>query len=206
VRHKGVHVILDALKIARLSQVRLDVHGPLGDPAYAAQLRAAAAEMPGLTLNLLGAYEPSQLPALLHDADCLIAPSQWPETFLLVSREALAHGVPVIVSRLGALPDAVADGVNGLSFDHDDPEQLAGHLRRLFEDDELVRRLRDGARRSRVRSVEEHVDEIFATYGEAIRDLAGGIGGERRADLEELGFLHASLHEMETGAARCASC
>jgi glycosyltransferase involved in cell wall biosynthesis len=171
------------------------VLGP-GDPHYARDLRERGATIPGLALHFHGAYEPAELAGLLGDVDCVIAPSQWPETFLLVTREAMAHGVPIIVTRLGALPDAVADGVNGLTFDHDRPDQLAAQLKRLAEDAELLRRLRRGAAETPVLTMAEHAGVIRALYRQAMEDLAGRLDaprGNEDDDDGELAFMHSAL-------------
>ena len=54
-----------------------------------------------------------------RDVDAVIIPSLVWETYSIVAREAMACGVPVIASRIGALPEAVRDGENGLLFDAD---------------------------------------------------------------------------------------
>ncbi|MEW5847172.1 MAG: glycosyltransferase family 4 protein [Myxococcota bacterium] len=45
--------------------------------------------------------------------DFLVAPSVFPETFGLSVLEAMAFGLPVIASRIGALPELVVDGETG---------------------------------------------------------------------------------------------
>ena len=197
VPHKGIHVILDAVELAGLPAVRLDVLGP-GDPHYAKDLRERGSTIPGLTLDFRGAYEPAELAGLLADVDCVIAPSQWPETFLLVTREAMAHGVPIIVTRLGALPDAVSEGVNGLTFDHDRPDQLAAQLKRLAEDADLLRRLRRGAAETPVHTMAEHVCVIRTIYRQAMEDLAGRHDAARGGD-DELAFMHSALLGVGAG-------
>jgi len=202
--HKGIHTIIDAVRIAQLPAVDLAVFGPLGDPNYARQLRALAAAVPGLRLRLYGAYEPEDLSVLLRDVDCVLAPSQWPETFLLVSREAMVRGIPVVVTRLGALPDAVVEGENGFCVAHDRPEELAGILRRLDGEEDLLRQLRDGARRTRVLTVSEHVSQVRSVYLEAMTDFARG-GAARPGDVAEVSFLYGALVDLGfRGGGKCA--
>ncbi|MDX1579739.1 MAG: glycosyltransferase, partial [Gemmatimonadota bacterium] len=164
VPHKGHRVLVDAIARAGLDGVELLVAGPLGDPAYARELRARADAVPGLRLRLVGPYEPCDLSALLAGVDVLVAPSLWPETFCLVVREALARGVPAITTRLGALPDGVEDGVDGFLYEHDAPAELGTLLRRLAREAGLLARLREGASRSRVTTLDEHVREVRTVY------------------------------------------
>jgi glycosyltransferase involved in cell wall biosynthesis len=173
--HKGVHVLLEAARLAVADgtelPIHINLHGP-SDPRYAAQIRAQAEGTPGLDVTLHGTYEPARVPDLLRDTDCVVAPSQWPEIFLLVTREAMACGVPVAVTRLGALPEAVKEGENGFFFDHDHPEQLAQILRRLSADEALLRHLRRGARAAKPLSVGDHARIVRGIYKEALRGLA----------------------------------
>ncbi|HEY8944730.1 MAG TPA: glycosyltransferase [Polyangiaceae bacterium] len=65
----------------------------------------------------------------LANAECLVVPSQVPETSSLATMEALACGTPVIVYDRGALPSLVEPGVTG--FIVRDEEELAAALRRV---------------------------------------------------------------------------
>ena len=187
--HKGIHVILQALRLADLGPVELRLLGKVADYGYAGELRRLAALVPGLELRLYGAYGPSELSDLLHDVDGVVAPSLWPETFSITARETLAGGIPILVSRLGALPEAVAEGVNGFTFDPERPGQLAALLERLARDVDLLPRLREGARASRVLSAAEHAGLVRAVYAEAIEERVSNATA-RRGDSEELAFLH----------------
>ncbi|WBB51949.1 glycosyltransferase family 4 protein [Verrucosispora sp. WMMD573] len=48
--------------------------------------------------------------ALYAETDLLLAPSLWQESFGMVAREAVIHGVPVVATRVGGLPQAVGAG------------------------------------------------------------------------------------------------
>ena len=61
--------------------------------------------------------------------------------------EAMAHGLPVLSTRLGGIVEAIVDGESGLLTDQDDASGLAEHLGRLLEDPELRRRIGQGGRR-----------------------------------------------------------
>ncbi len=165
--HKGVRLLLQALELAQLPRVQLDVNGPTHDqPDYVESLRQFGAGIPGLDLRINGPFDNEQLPELLQDADCLVVPSLVPETFALVSREALWQGVPILVSRIGALPEAILAGVNGLAFDPTQPFELAEHLCALWEKPALLDRLRRGAEQSRVATTTEHAATMHALYAE----------------------------------------
>lgn len=59
---------------------------------------------------------------------------------------ALAHGVPVIASRVGGLPEIVIDGVTGILVDND-PAEIAAAVARLAGDRDLAARLGAAGRR-----------------------------------------------------------
>lgn len=64
-------------------------------------------------------------------SDVVVVPSIEPEPFGLVAAEAMAAGLPVIASRVGALPEIVEDGVNGLLVSPNDPGSLLAAMKRL---------------------------------------------------------------------------
>jgi N-acetyl-alpha-D-glucosaminyl L-malate synthase BshA len=84
--------------------------------------------------------------ALLSVADLLLLPSSQ-ESFGLVALEAMACSVPVIASRVGGLPEVVADGVSGFLLPPDDVEGMAARAIEVLQDDALHARLAEGARR-----------------------------------------------------------
>ena len=147
VPHKGLHVVIEAARMAGLRNAEYTLLGPVTEP-YAGELRKLAAGVPGLTLRMYGGFEQAELSQLLGDADALVVPSLVWETFSRVAREAFACGVPVLASRLGALPEAVREGENGHLFDPQRPAELAAILRSLADDPDRLANLRQGIRRT----------------------------------------------------------
>jgi len=198
--HKGQHGVLDALQIANLPSVALYLFGQTDYyPEYVHYLRERAKALHGLQLCIYGKYEPEDLPLLLDDMDCVIAPSLFPETFNIAVREALARGIPVFVSRLGALPEAIIEGENGFTFDPRRLEELALLLQRLAEDEGLLLHLRQGARQTPVMTQAEHAEAVQGVYLEAREDLL--CQGPLKPDvLEELEFLNSALLKTKFAA------
>jgi glycosyltransferase involved in cell wall biosynthesis len=195
--HKGVHVILDALRAACLGPVDLLVAGQADphQPEYVSRLREQAATIGGLRLRLHGPYERADVPRLLQDVDCVIVPSLVPEAGPIVPREVLGCGVPVVVARLGALPEILAEGENGFTFDPARPWELAGVLRRLLQEEGLLARLREGARRTPVITLSDHAGEVRSVYQEAVGERTRK-AAVRCADVTELRFLHKALIDL----------
>lgn len=85
-------------------------------------------------VTITGKMSTADLAHFYARMNVLLAPSTWPESYGLVSREALVHGLWVIASRQGgAMADPVIEGVNGfvVSIEGDD---LAAALRTIDRD------------------------------------------------------------------------
>jgi glycosyltransferase involved in cell wall biosynthesis len=97
-----------------------------GDGPLLARLRA---EHPDVRFP--GRVSDDELASLRERAALAIVPSQSAETFGLAAAEAMAAGVPVVASRIGALPELVEDG--GLAA-AGDADQLGRAARERFGD------------------------------------------------------------------------
>jgi glycosyltransferase involved in cell wall biosynthesis len=95
-------------------------------------------------VHFLGMIPDAVKEKLLARAYCLLFPSRY-ESFGLVPLEAFVHGVPVIASRSGAIPEVVLDGECGILFDENDSAMMADAVRLLLTDMPLHRRLSEGA-------------------------------------------------------------
>jgi len=92
------------------------------------------------------------------------------EPFGRVIIEGMCVGKPVVATRAGGVPEFVRDGENGLLVPPDDSAALAAVLRRLFDDEDLRRRLSAGALQAvRGFSVEHHVEEVTRIYDRVAR-------------------------------------
>ena len=104
----------------------------------------------GLDDSLLLPGRAGDVAAWLERAELLVHPARW-EGFGLVLLEAMLAGLPVIATRVSAIPEIVADGESGLLVPPDDPGALAAALKEVLADGELARRLGEGGR-ARARS------------------------------------------------------
>ena len=82
---------------------------------------------------LRGRVARDDVPALLRSAD-IVACTPWYEPFGIVPLEAMACGVPVVVSSVGGLVDTVVDGTTGLHVPPRSPRALAHALNALAND------------------------------------------------------------------------
>jgi len=135
-----------------------------GDGPLRAALEAQAARL-GLAdrVHFLGWRADAS--AVLAALDVLLAPSRW-EGFGLVFLEAMALDVPVISTRVSAIPEVVADGETGWLVPPGDPAAIAGALRAALSDPD-ERRRRGEAGRARLESqftVDAMVQRTLAVY------------------------------------------
>jgi glycosyltransferase involved in cell wall biosynthesis len=73
----------------------------------------------------------AQVGPVYEASDVVVVPSIEPEPFGLVAAEAMAAGLPVIASRIGALPEVVDEGRSGLLVDPGDAASLVAAMREL---------------------------------------------------------------------------
>ncbi len=104
---KGLDLLVDALS-HNASECELHLSGHCPDPEYMDQLRERAKRhgLPLIWHGPFGMHDPH--PAL--DLDLAVFPSLCEESYGLVVEEALARGVPVVVSGRGALPERLNRG------------------------------------------------------------------------------------------------
>ncbi|HEX6645194.1 MAG TPA: glycosyltransferase family 4 protein [Gemmatimonadales bacterium] len=112
-------------------------------------------------IEWLGALPADERDRVYAALDCYVLPSRESseriETLGLSALKAMASGVPVIVSRTGALPATVGDA--GIVVAADDPEGLADAIERVAADPAERARL---ARSGRQRAMSEFSNEVLA--------------------------------------------
>lgn len=139
---KGHAVLLDALAMLRdRDGWHLAIAGR-GEEEAGLRARAAAAGIES-RVHILGFRD--DIPDILAAGDIFAMPSL-SEGLPLALVEAMSFGLPVVVTRVGGIPEVVTDGVEALLVPPSDPSALASALRRLIDDVQLRRRLGDAGR------------------------------------------------------------
>jgi glycosyltransferase involved in cell wall biosynthesis len=161
--HKGVHVLLDALRRLPEGSFELDVWGDLTvAPGYVRGLRRRAA---GLPVRFRGAFARDEAALVYAGMDVLVVPSLWPENSPLVVHEAFLAGVPVVAARMGGIVGLVEDGKSGLLYAATDDAALSSALMRLIQEPGLLERL--ATSRPAVKTIERDALEWDAAYEQA---------------------------------------
>jgi len=144
---------------ARLMLVGAE-HGTHGD--YAAKVRDRLREA-GAAEAVLMLGERSDIPELLSAMDLFVLASHSEGTPTVVM-EAMAAGLPVVVTRVGGTAEIVDDGVDGRLVPPEDPLHLAAAIGELIDDRDRAAALADRARHRAVadfsveRSSASHLD------------------------------------------------
>ena len=87
----------------------------------------------------------SDIVDLLHSADMFVLSSHY-EGLPIALLEAMAAGLPAVVTAVGGIPDVVRDGVEGRLVPARRPELLAAAIVELAADERARRQLAEGAR------------------------------------------------------------
>ena len=161
-KHKGVHVLLDAFGQLE-GKAELELHGIGSDEPYVKLLRKRAR---AVKAKWCGPYESEELSSALEGVDVVVVPSLWVENYPIVIREAFAAGRPVITSRLGALPESVRDGVDGLLFEPGDAEELAELLKRCESEQGLLAKL--AGKIKPVHNIDDQAKELGELYASVV--------------------------------------
>jgi glycosyltransferase involved in cell wall biosynthesis len=148
---KGHRVLVEALAALADRDWQCRCIGSLTrDPATAAAVRHEIGRR-GLKgrIQLTGEWEPSRLGEAYAVADAAVLPS-FHEGYGMALAEALAHGLPVISTTAGAIPETVPPGA-GLLVAPGDAAAFTEALRRFLDEPALRARLAAGARKAGAR-------------------------------------------------------
>jgi glycosyltransferase involved in cell wall biosynthesis len=158
---KGLATLLEALRA--LPHVTLDVIG-------AGPEEAAVRAHP--QVRFLGWREPQEVYERMRRAGYLVMPSIWYEHFPRSLVEAFACGLPVITTRLGALPDLVHHGFTGLIVDPRSGPDLARHLEWAEARPDQMRAMGERARAvyEERYTPERNCEQLTAIYSAAIAE------------------------------------
>lgn len=169
---KNIGGLLDAWVRLADGGVRVPLLLAGGAPASAAPLLARLERPPlqGL-VRYVGYLEERDRRAFYDQARLLVLPS-WDEGFGIPAVEAMAAGVPVVVSRRGALPEVCGDAA--VYIDPADPQDLADAVADLWASPDRLEQMRVlGAQRARRFSWNDSAARLWHAYAAA--------GARRRA-------------------------
>jgi glycosyltransferase involved in cell wall biosynthesis len=122
--------VAQALKMLSDYQFSLTVVGP--EPWFEIHLRSLFVNIPNLTLNYVGPQLQERVFEYMQSHDIFCVPS-YTEAFGVANIEALAHGLSVVSSRVGGIPEVLDDGKNGWLTEPNNAQNLASAIRECIE-------------------------------------------------------------------------
>lgn len=138
---KGLHVLIDAIKIVKqdIPDVRLHIVGGIRKKDYFTKIYEKIKDY-NLLKNVIfkGAVAEEKLIKEYSEAAIFILPSK-EESLGIVLLEAMATETPIIASNIGGIPYIVSDGSNGYLVKFGDYETMAKYIIKLLCDNKLRR-------------------------------------------------------------------
>ncbi|WP_088888908.1 glycosyltransferase family 4 protein [Leptolyngbya ohadii] len=163
-QEKGIGTLLEAWK--RLDgKIKLKI---VGDGPLAQQVKEETQYVSNV--ELLGKQPPELVNQLMANAQFVVVPSEWYETFGLVVIESFSVGTPVIASKIGALAELIDDGRNGLHFSPGDAEDLAVKIKWVLDNPDKLARMRQSSYNEfKVKyDAERNYEKLIGIYQNAI--------------------------------------
>jgi len=166
---KGTYELVEALR--QVEGITVEMYGHATSKEEKARLQKAIDDA-GIAdrLKIMGAIPHHEMPARLMAADLFILPTHR-EGFPLSVLEAMAAGLPSIVSGVGAIPDMVRDGEDGFVVPPQDTVTLAHALRALVENGDT--RLQMGHSAAKRLRTEFDMPVVTKQIGDLWRELIG---------------------------------
>lgn len=176
-KRKGTEEFIDSLPeiLEKKPKILVDIVGrdcyqTRGNISYAEYFKIKVPKKFSKRVKFHGFVSKSKLDNFYQNCDVFIAPSRY-ESFGLIFLEAMSYGKPVIGTKVGGIPEIVRDKEVGLLIDVNKPDQIAGSVIKLFDDEKLREKL--GRRAfSYVRknfSVEKLTETSLRIYNQAIK-------------------------------------
>jgi glycosyltransferase involved in cell wall biosynthesis len=159
---KGIDVLLKAVSLlsSRSIEARLII---IGDGSLRADLTTMCESL-GIQSVITFAGFQNDVPGYLTASDIFVLPSRY-ETMSIALLEAMASGLPCVVTNVGENAQLITDGVEGFVIPFEDVEKLADALAKLIADPDLRQRMGQAARvKVELYSAERMAKKTFAVY------------------------------------------
>ncbi|HKP45002.1 MAG TPA: glycosyltransferase family 4 protein [Pyrinomonadaceae bacterium] len=164
---KGILTLLHTAK--RLIDSGSNLHLVLvGEGSHRTQFMDQAVQL-GISDRICwtGLIEDPVTAGVYDAADIVCQLSQWEELFGWMIAEGMAHGKPIVATRVGGIPELVADGVSGFLVGRNDAEEAAEKIQMLIADKNLRARMGQAGRELAAQKFDltTNVSQLVALYG-----------------------------------------
>lgn len=162
--------IADFLETARLvtSKNRNVQFVVVGEGAFREQYMKDAAEM-GISnrVTWTGMVKDPFGEGVFEAADVVCQFSRWEEVFGWMIAEAMAHGKPVVATRVGGIPELISEGQSGYLVDRGDTSAMSERILQLLADRGSRVRMGEAGRESVSTKFDlrKNVAQLISSYG-----------------------------------------
>jgi len=165
--NKGADVLIRAFKRLDNKKISLSIYGreDVAPSHYLVLLKDLVKGDERIVFK--GSFNQDERGEVYRNSDVVVIPSRFPETFSIVAHEGLAYGKPIIASDIGAIPEVVADGKNGILVPPGDEDALYSVLKNVLEDAGVLKNL-ECPGPIEIYSTAEHGEFMQKVYAEVI--------------------------------------
>jgi glycosyltransferase involved in cell wall biosynthesis len=159
--HKGVHVLLGAIKNLEGKPLEIKIYGKLDDfPDYVRRLKEIV--QGDTRVKFCGTFPNYELGSIFSDLDALVVPSLWYENSPLVVYSAQAAKCPIIASNVAGISQIIDHGKNGILFNPGDIVGLAEAITNLLDNRDMLQKMSSNAKYPL--SIQEYVIRLLSIY------------------------------------------
>ena len=160
--HKGLHILLESLKLTKDLPIYLKIYGKTINPKYASIIRTLSAG--NQRIEYCGIFPNNKFGNILLGIDALVVPSIWHENMPLVVLSAVAHRCPVIVSDVPGLIECVRERLDGFYFSSGNPKALSEIIVQLYTDRSHIDKVHN--EKTSLKSIDLYTEELESIYQE----------------------------------------
>jgi len=166
VPEKGLHTALMALSQMKCPRVLLSATVK-GRSRYLKALREAGERL-GVDVNWVAWQPKDDYLRYISGCSVCVIPTRGFEVFGMTALDAQMIGLPLIVAHAGALPEVSPEGLNSLTFERENVEELAACMDRLAGSPKLAAKMGRMSRKifERRYTLERHVDRLVDIYAQ----------------------------------------
>ncbi|CAD7341459.1 HAD-IA family hydrolase [Sphingomonadales bacterium 56] len=163
-RHKGAYLIEAALKAHPFANLELTIVDLARAPGHDTHTFWGQTRV-----TITGRMSSEDLASLYARSNILLAPSTCEESFGLVTREALAHGLWVVASDRGAMAEPVVPGENGFVVSVNDISDIVSVFMAIDRDH--IRYKKSPAKLPAMRTADDQSRDLVDIYRKVINDM-----------------------------------
>ncbi|MGI9283596.1 MAG: glycosyltransferase [Endozoicomonas sp.] len=153
--HKGYHLLKDAIDNIQPDNIEMLIVDHSKPEGY--ENKTSWGDVP---VTMIGRVSQSTIVDLYQRIDVLFAPSIWPESYGLVTREATACGCWVVASDLGGIGEDVIEGETGLKVS----PKLPDICQAIEKIDLTPLKFKQVVKQSNIRIVNKQVQDLLEVY------------------------------------------